>query len=96
MSETYSDALVITFIAVGALIVISFFFVALTRGLDWLARRSVKEKEVEVTTSAETERRKRALIAMAAVTRYLEAEGSKESRTSTGAKLKSTEQEEEK
>ncbi len=94
MSEIYSDALVITFIAVGALIVISLFFIGLTRGLEWLARRSVKE--VEVTTSAEAERRKRALIAMAAVTRYLEAEGSKESRRSTGAKLKSTEQEEEK
>ena len=96
MSETYSDALVITFIAVGALIVISFFFIALTRGLEWLARRSVQEKEVEVTTSAEAERKKRALIAMSAVTRYLEAEGAKESRRRPGAKLKSSEQEEEK
>ena len=39
MSETYSDALVITFIAIGALIVISLFFIGLTRGLAWLASR---------------------------------------------------------
>lgn len=99
MSEAYSDALAITFIAVGALILISFFFIALTRGLEWLARHSVEEREVEVATSAEAERKKRALIAMAAVTRYMEAERqgpTGKSGGSTEAKLKSTEQEEEK
>ena len=42
MSEAYSDALVITFIAIGALIVISLFFIGLTRGLAWLASRGNK------------------------------------------------------
>lgn len=99
MSEAYSDALVISVVAVGALILISFFFLALTRGLEWLARRSVRESEVEVATSAEAERKKRALIAMAAVTRYMEAERQGtpgKPGGNTEAKLKSTEQEEEK
>lgn len=97
MSEAYSDALVITCIAVGALILISFFFIALTRGLEWLARHSVRESEVEVATSAEAERKKRALIAMAAVTRYMEAERQGtpgKAGGNTEAKLKSTEPEE--
>jgi len=99
VSEAYSDALVITFIAVGALLLISFFFIALTHGLEWLSRRSVREGEVEVATSAEAERKKRALIAMAAVTRYMEAERQGtpgKSGGNTEAKLKSTEPEEEK
>ena len=99
MSEAYSDALVISFVAVGALILISFFFVALTRGLEWLASRSVREGEVEVASSAEAERKKRALIAMAAVTRYMEAERQGTPGKPGGnaeAKLKSTEPEEEK
>ena len=97
MSEAYSDALVISFVAVGALILISFFFIALTRGLEWQARRSVRESEVEVATSAGAERKKRALIAMAAVTRYMEAERQGtlgKPRGNVEAKLKSTEPEE--
>ena len=97
MSEAYSDALVITMIAVGALIVISFFFIGVTRVLEWVARRGVKE--VEVSASAEAERRKRALIAAAAITRYLKAErrGTPgRSRESTAAKPESSEQEEKK
>jgi Na+-transporting methylmalonyl-CoA/oxaloacetate decarboxylase gamma subunit len=99
VSEVYSDALVITFVAVGALLLISFFFIALTRGLEWLSRRSVEEKEVEVATPAEAERKKRALIAMAAVTRYMEAErqgAPGRPGGNTEAKLKSIEPEEEK
>lgn len=95
MSEAYSDALVITILALGALIVISFFFIGLTRCLGWLARRSVKEEEV--SAPGEAQRRKRALIATAAITRYLEAERrSAPGRESIAAKLKPTEQEEEK
>lgn len=97
MSEAYSDALVISFVAIGALILISFFFVALTRSLEWLARRSVRESEVEFATSAEAERKKRALIAMAAVMRYMEAERQGIPGKPGGnaeAKLKSTEPEE--
>ena len=99
MSEVYSDALVITFVAIGALLLISFFFIALTRGLEWLSRRSVKEGEVEVATPAEAERKKRALIAMAAVTRYMEAERQGTPGRpggNTEAKLESIEPEEEK
>lgn len=97
MSEAYSDALAITIIAVGALIVISFFFIGVTRVLEWVARRGVNE--VEVSAPAEAERRKRALIAAAAITRYLKVErrGTPgRSRESTAAKLESSEQDEEK
>lgn len=97
MSEAYSDALAITIIAVGALIVISFFFIGVTRVLEWVARRGVNE--LEVSAPAEAEKRKRALIAAAAITRYLKAErrGTPgRSRESTAAKLESSEQDEEK
>ena len=95
MSEAYSDALVITIVALGALIVISFFFIGLTRGLEWLSRRGVKE--AEVSAPGEAERSKRALIATAALMRYLEAERrSAPGREGIAAKPKPPEQEEEK
>ena len=97
MSEAYSDALAMTLIAIGALIVISFFFIGLTHVLEWVARRGVKE--VEVSASTEAERRKRALIAMAALTRYLKTERHSapgRSEKSTTAKIESSKREEEK
>lgn len=82
-----SFALQLTVIALGALLLISLFFIGLTRGLAWLASMGRKEKEPEVAIPGE--RRKRALIA-AAVTSYLEAE----SATSKGSKAaKSTKRE---
>ena len=94
MSEAYSDALAITIVALGALIIISFFFIGLTRCLGWLARRGVKE--VEVSAPGEAQRRKRALIATAAITRYLETEQrSAPGREGMVGKLKPPEQEEE-
>lgn len=42
----YTDALELTVIALGALLVISICFVGLTRGLQWLARPGKKEEEI--------------------------------------------------
>ena len=91
----------LTVVALGALIVISFFFIGLTRFLDWLARRTSKEKAetAEVAISAEEEKKKRARIAVAAVMSYLEAERVRRIRGFGGsmdAKPKSTKQEGEK
>ena len=44
--DGYIDALELTVIALGALLVISLFFIGLTRGLQWLARAGKKEEEV--------------------------------------------------
>ena len=91
----------LTVVALGALIVISFSFIGLTRFLDWLARRISKEKAetAEVVISAEEERKKRARIAVAAVVSYLGAERPGRIRGSGSgmdAKPKSTKQEGEK
>jgi len=95
VSEAYSDALAITIVALGALIIISFFFIGLTRCLGWLARRGVKE--VAVSAPGEAQRRQRALIATAALMRYLGAERrSAPGREGIAAKPKPPEQEEEK
>jgi hypothetical protein len=94
----------LTVVALAALISISFFFIGLTRFLDWLARRLSKEEVeatgiAEVAISMEAEKRKRVRIAIAAVMSYLEAErrgGIRGSRSSMYAKPKSTTQEGEK
>ena len=44
--DGYTDALELTVIALGALLVISFCFVGLSRGLQWLARPGKKEEEI--------------------------------------------------
>lgn len=44
--DGYTDALELTVIALGALLVISICFVGLTRGLQWLARPGKKEEEI--------------------------------------------------
>jgi len=85
----------LTVVALGALIVISFFFIGLTRFLAWLVRRTSKEK----AETAEVERKKRARIATAAVMSYLEAEQVGRIRGSKGsmdAEPESTRQEGEK
>ena len=82
----------LTVVALGALIVISFFFIGLTRFLAWLAGRTSGER----VETAEVERGKRARIAIAAVMSYLEAERLGRiggSAKSTGAKPESTRQE---
>ncbi len=91
----------LTVVSLGALLVISFLFIGITRFLDWLARRISKEKAetAEVAISAEEERKKRARIAVAAVVSYLGAERPGRIRVSgwsMDAKPKSTKQEGEK
>ena len=91
----------LTVVALGALMVISFLFIGLTRFLDWLARRTSKEEveTAEVAKSAEEERKKRAQIAVAAVVSYLGTERPgriKVSGSGVDAKPKSTKQEGEK
>jgi len=44
--DGYTDALELTVIALGALLVISICFIGLTRGLQWLARPGKKEEEI--------------------------------------------------
>lgn len=44
--DGYTDALELTVIALGALLVISLCFIGLTRGLQWLARPGKKEEEI--------------------------------------------------
>jgi len=44
--DGYIDALELTVIALGALLVISICFIGLTRGLQWLARPGKKEEEI--------------------------------------------------
>lgn len=44
--DGYIDALELTVIALGALLVISLCFIGLTRGLQWLARPGKKEEEI--------------------------------------------------
>ena len=44
--DGYTDALELTVIALGALLVISLCFLGLTRGLQWLARAGKKEEEI--------------------------------------------------
>lgn len=44
--DGYIDALELTVIALGALLVISVCFIGLTRGLQWLARPGKKEEEI--------------------------------------------------
>jgi hypothetical protein len=85
-------------VALLALLTISFTFIGLSRFLNWLARRTSEEKvepaEVEILVDAK--RSKRAQIAIAAVTSYLEAEKASKIRGSRGsmdAKAKSTTQE---
>ena len=63
----------LTVVALGALLIISFLFIGITRFLDWLARRTSKEEAetAEVAIPADEERKKRERIAVAAVMSYL-------------------------
>ncbi len=77
------SALEITLMALATLLVISLFFVALTRGLQWLTRVTSGERVEERRAVIPKEKEERAVIAMAAVAAYLEAERQAEARASS-------------
>lgn len=77
------SALEITLMALATLLVISLFFVALTRGLQWLTRVTSGERVAERRAVIPKEKEERAVIAMAAVAAYLEAERQAEARASS-------------